>query len=344
MKIIKSVLKILFLLSLLLIVTFFLGPRLSFDNVNNRPLTGTYTIAEVIQKVDQRNENPQIRELNHEEIVWQDKMEKTKYSIVYLHGFSASQMEGDPVHREVAKTLGANLYLSRLPLHGINDPEAFEELTPELLVEYAKEAIKIGRSLGEELIVMSCSTGGTLSAFLAAADPTIKAQIMFSPNFQLASSTANILLKPWGLQIGRKITGGKYRVWNPPVQSQPFWYGKYRLEGVAAVAELLKQTMSDETFANIKCPTFVGYFYKNDAEQDPTISVEKILEVEQLLGTPDSLSQFKAYPEAGGHVFSTSLYYSRTDELIEDVLSFLKQIDVYKEERMNTEAILGVAE
>ena len=37
--------------------------------------------------------------------------EKTEYAVVYLHGFSASQEEGDPVHYDFAKKFGCNLFL-----------------------------------------------------------------------------------------------------------------------------------------------------------------------------------------------------------------------------------------
>src|SRR5882724_10326331 len=58
---------------------------------------------------------------NEARIIWADSTKKkTPYSVVYLHGFSASQGEGDPVHREFAKTFGCNLYLSRLADHGVD--------------------------------------------------------------------------------------------------------------------------------------------------------------------------------------------------------------------------------
>lgn len=45
---------------------------------------------------------------------------KTKYAFVYLHGFSASEKEGHPVHRNIAKHFNANLYLARLQGHGLD--------------------------------------------------------------------------------------------------------------------------------------------------------------------------------------------------------------------------------
>src|SRR5688572_20321186 len=59
--------------------------------------------------------NHAIKPDNQARIIWNDSSkQKTPYAIVYLHGFSASQEEGDPVHRRVAETFGCNLYLPRL--------------------------------------------------------------------------------------------------------------------------------------------------------------------------------------------------------------------------------------
>ncbi len=53
---------------------------------------------------------------NQAQIVWFDSLQKNKtaYCIVYLHGFSASQGEGMPVHKNIARRFGCNLYLPRL--------------------------------------------------------------------------------------------------------------------------------------------------------------------------------------------------------------------------------------
>ena len=37
-------------------------------------------------------------------------------SVVYLHGFSASQEEGDPVHYDFAQKFGCNLFLAALKI------------------------------------------------------------------------------------------------------------------------------------------------------------------------------------------------------------------------------------
>src|SRR6185369_7479021 len=70
---------------------------------------------------------------NEARIVWlNDSLkQKTDYAIVYLHGFGASQEEGNPVHTSFAKKFGCNLYLSRLAEHGIDTTEPLLNYTAD---------------------------------------------------------------------------------------------------------------------------------------------------------------------------------------------------------------------
>ena len=61
---------------------------------------------------------------NASKIIFNDSIPtKTKYSVIYLHGFTASGIEGEPVHRNIAEALGANLYIPRLFGHGLEEEE-----------------------------------------------------------------------------------------------------------------------------------------------------------------------------------------------------------------------------
>ena len=45
-----------------------------------------------------------VRPGNASKIIFNDSIpQKTEYSVIYFHGFTASGMEGDPVHRDIAK-------------------------------------------------------------------------------------------------------------------------------------------------------------------------------------------------------------------------------------------------
>jgi pimeloyl-ACP methyl ester carboxylesterase len=138
---------------------------------------------------------------------------KTPYSVVYLHGFSASTGEGSPVHLNIARALGANLYLPRLAGHGLVEDEPLLDFTADKYLDSAREALAVAKIIGEKVIVVSSSTGGTLSLILGS-DPQISAMLLFGPNIEIFNPAAKLLTLPWGLNIARLYVGSKYHVMN----------------------------------------------------------------------------------------------------------------------------------
>src|SRR5690348_93971 len=105
----------------ILIVLYFTGPHPSTPVFTKDLPVVPSTSWELERYVSIIESKHHVRPGNQAQIVWADStMKKTEYAIVYLHGFFASQMEGDPVHRDFAKEFGCNLYLARLADHGID--------------------------------------------------------------------------------------------------------------------------------------------------------------------------------------------------------------------------------
>jgi len=246
---------------------------------------------------------------NEARIIWLDSSrQKTPYSVVYLHGFSASQAEGDATHRRFAKEFGCNLFLSRLADHGVDTTEALLQFTPDRVWESAKEALAIGKKLGNKVIVLSTSTGGTLALMLAAEYPQdVFALINLSPNIAINDGAAFILNDPWGLQIARMVMGGKYRVTDASEEHAKYWNKTYRLESLTQLEELVESSMTDKTFKGVTQPSLTLYYYKNEEEQDPQVKVSAMLTMNEGLGTPVDLKVAKAIPEAGAHVLGSSM-------------------------------------
>ena len=87
---------------------------------------------------------------------------KTPYSVVYLHGFSATRQETAPLAECVADSLGANLFETRLAGHG-REREPLADVRAEDWLHDAAEALAIAARLGERVIVIGTSTGATLA-------------------------------------------------------------------------------------------------------------------------------------------------------------------------------------
>jgi pimeloyl-ACP methyl ester carboxylesterase len=284
------------------------GPQLDPGEISPEMPEINYSGKELDQYITRRESGIENLKLdNQARIVWADDTakNKTEYSVVYLHGFSASQGEGIPIHTHFARRYGCNLYLSRLHDHGIYEKDALLHMTPEKLVESAAEAVAIGKQLGDKVILMSTSTGGTLSLYLAATHPEISALILYSPNIKINNSATPILAYPWGLQIGRLITGDKYvSSTSESYEDSLYWTNPYRLEAVVYLQELLNITMTSYTYRMVSQPVFLGYYYKNKEEQDQTVRVDAMLKMFDQLGTDPSLKVKKAFPEAGEHVIA----------------------------------------
>ncbi len=300
-----------------LIIIYLLGPHPSKQNYNNDfPLVPSNKDSlEVYIKT--KESLHKIKPNNEARIVWFNNSikNKTEYSIVYLHGFSASQEEGRPIHTNIAKEFGCNLYLSRLAEHGIDTPLNLINLNANNYWESAKEALVIGRQLGNKVIVMGCSTGGSLALKLASEFPQyVDALILLSPNIGINNNKAFLLNNPWGLQIARLVTGNKFITAkdNRPIYKQ-YWNWHYPLEATVQLEELLETTMIKDTFKKVKQPTLMLYYYKDAVHQDSVVSVAAMLTMFNELGTERRQKIKEAIPNAGDHVLAS---YIKSKDLL----------------------------
>jgi len=265
---------------------------------------------------------------NEARIVWKDSTKsKTEYAVVYLHGFSASQKEGDPVHLRFAKEFGCNMYLARLADHGVDTTEQLLLYTADRSWESAKQALAIGKQLGNKVILMSTSTGGTLALMLAAQYPDdVYALISMSPNIAINNPAAFLLNNPWGLYIVRMVFDSKYS--NDTTASEEkskFWNTKYRLESTTQLEQLLEDNMNEKTFSKIKQPSLILYYYKNEQEQDPEVKVSAMLEMNKMLATPDSLKVEVPIPTAGAHVLASPIVSKDVESVYSEIEKFAIQ-------------------
>ena len=259
--------------------------------------------------VKNQEDKHQIKPGNEAEIVWADSTrQQTEYAVVYLHGFSASKEEGNPVHLNFAKSIKANLYLSRLADHGIDTIAPMQYFTADKLWETAKEAFAIGKKLGKKVILVGTSTGGTLALQLAATYPEVYSLILLSPNIAINDNKVWMLNNPWGLQIARAVSGGNERILDgkSPIYKK-YWYDHYRLESVVQLQELLESSMIKTTFEKVKQPILLLYYYKNEQEQDSVVKVSAMLKMFDELGTTAQEKEKHPLPNTGNHVIGSAI-------------------------------------
>jgi pimeloyl-ACP methyl ester carboxylesterase len=321
------------LLSIIMVVAiiFLLGPIPDFEKITYEELPSlNLELVELEEFIEDRNRQlPNLKPDNGSYIVWADSLpKKTTYSVVYLHGFSASPAEGDPTHKAFARRYGMNLYAPLLPQHGIEDPEAFLNLTPVSLIEAAREALTIGRLLGDSVILMSCSTGSTLSLYLAAKHPElVRALIMYSPNIELDNPAAKLITGHWGHELTQMIQG-KYRSFSEleGTETDKYWTITYRTEGLIALQNLIDQTMGDELLSCISTPYFIGYYYQTEEESDHVISVPRILQFHSISSTEPNLKRIKAFPHAGAHVITSPIKSKDVQSVQNETYAYAEEV------------------
>ncbi|TBO36390.1 alpha/beta hydrolase [Pedobacter kyonggii] len=298
--------KVIIGLSALIVAGYLLGPKPKKPTYN-KELTQVPDLEDLDHYVASIESMHKIKPGNEAEIIWADPLHKqTEYAIVYLHGFSASKTEGNPVYLNLAKELNANLYLARLADHGIDTLTPMQYFTADRLWETSKQAYAIGKKLGKKVILVGTSTGGTVALKLAATYPEINSLILLSPNVAINDKNAWLLNNPWGLQIARKVVGGDERkVDDRTDEYKKYWYTNYRLESLVELEEFIESSMVKTTFQKVKQPVLMLYYYKNELEQDPVVRVDAMLKMFDELGTPNNLKRKVAIPNAGNHVMGS---------------------------------------
>ncbi len=280
--------------------------------------------------IDAREHTLALREDTAARIVWADPQHprKTACSIVYLHGFTASQGEGAPLHRKLAQTFGCNLFLARWPGHGLRDDNALRGVTAQQLLDSAAEAVAVGHAIGERVILVGTSMGGALATQMTAqhaGDADIAATVLWSPFVSARDANGQKLLQHWwGRALIKRRNHGDELVRGAAIDS-PYWAKAAHLDGYAAAANLA-QGMNRDTFSHIRVPLFLGYWYHDEAHQDPMVSVAAMQAMLQQVATPKAQVWARNFPGAGDHVIASPLRSKSSGAVFAATCDFLEQV------------------
>jgi alpha-beta hydrolase superfamily lysophospholipase len=253
-------------------------------------------------------------------IVWRDSVTKAKtpLGVIYLHGFSASRRELSPVPERLADSLGANLFFTRLAAHGRVDGEAFATVTPQQWIDDAREAIAIGKRIGERVIIVATSTGATLALEMAIERPAdIAAMILVSPNHEPNDPRARFISGPLGPTLARFV-GGKYVGFVPTNAAHAeLWTPTYRSEGIPAMVDLVNHERSLD-LSRVKMPVLTLYTSK-----DIVVRTDLIMSRHAELGS--AYKEIVDVPETTRHeMASDALVPQAVDPVLTRMLQFIR--------------------
>jgi pimeloyl-ACP methyl ester carboxylesterase len=237
-------------------------------------------------------------------------------AVVYLHGFTASQAEGNPAHRAIAEACGAHLYLNRLRDHGSDAPEAMAGATPERWLEDAGRALEIGLRLGERVLLVGTSMGASLALDLASSRPeAVAGMVAWSPGIRVHD--------PEQLRAAVVMKGAV----EPPGERSAFqrryWSAIVHTDAYRAIARLFIERMRPERLNAIVCPVFFGLWDGGDGDHDTLASVTAMREAFACLGTTPSARRLVAYYHAA-HVLASPERSPAAARVLRDSLEFLR--------------------
>ncbi|MDA0315334.1 MAG: alpha/beta hydrolase [Bacteroidetes bacterium] len=330
MKLLKKIFLGLFATAMILVIIYMLGPK-----VKTEELTITYPeipmdALGLEQYLQNREDTVKgLKPRNEAYILWADSItkKKTPYSVVYIHGFGASPMGSDPVHRFLAAHFGANLFVTRLPEHGISRKNGMEYLNAQALADAAGEAYQIGKSLGDRVIVVGSSMGGALGLLLASQQPDLHTLVLYSPAIRTEGIFLEGLFKPWTFWIMKKtLLEDGVAFLKREGEKKDYWSEEYHANGYESLAVLLHSEMNQETFTQVKQPVFLGYYYKNEKEKDMVVSVSKMQEMFNQLGTVPTLKKEMAFPKTGDHIIASSITSQDWQSVLFQTIDFLEKV------------------
>ena len=145
-----------------------------------------------------------------------------------------------------------------------------------------EEALAIGRSIGDKVIVIATSTGASLATW-AASQPDASRDVMgmalISPNYGVQASGAEMLLWPWGKQLAELIIGKERSFVPRNALQEKYWTWRYPSTALLPMAALTKLAY-DAPVGDAKVPAL--FIFSND---DKVVRPERTREIASRWGT-----------------------------------------------------------
>jgi esterase/lipase len=297
----KLLLKIVAGLIVIGVVTFFLGPRPdATDTITFKPDDIGNDLDAYLAASEEDIAN--LIDGAEKEIVWNnaETKERTEYSVVYIHGFSATKHETRPVPDNVAKALGANLYFTRLSGHG-RDSKAMAEATVQKWANDFAETIEIGKRLGDKVILMGTSTGVTISTWGLAKDEFSKqvaAAVFVSGNYELQGISTNMGNIPWAEKIMPAMAGDTYSWEGKNELHNKWWTTSYPTVAFLPMMALLKRVKAIDK-SILSTPAMFIY-----SPEDTVIVPAEIEKVASQWGGPTKTHEVTEVNDPSKHVIT----------------------------------------
>lgn len=257
------------------------------------------------------------------QVAWSGEEFQTPLALVYVHGFSASPLELEPVISILAKRLKANVVFTRLAAHGFQ-PASSSEIIDGFATVRARdwaqnvdEALAVGEKVGRRVVLMGMSTGGplVLDAYerwmKSSSSSQIAGLVLLSPNYGLSAWGGFLLEGSLGPLFARWILG-THREFQPenPLHAER-WTPRYRSEGLGAMMTAVARAR--EIDASSWTVPILTVYTKND-------DVVLVSAIEKKVSEMPPGSELIAWPLARRHELASAAFNPEAAPLLAELL------------------------
>lgn len=259
------------------------------------------------------------------EIIWQDEATKgkTAYSVIYLHGYTASKEEIRPVPDRTAEHLGANLFYARFKGHG-RTSDAMAEVTVDGWLNDAAEAIAVGAATGDKVVVIATSTGAAIVTWLAANKPelvsSVAAFVFVSPNYGIHPPADFVLRFPLARTFVPLFFGKERLVERETEAERHAWTTPYASVSLAPMAKIMEEGRETNVGA-INIPALFIF-----SPNDQVVNPENTRNVMSRWGGETEAMEVTDSTDDSEHVIAGDLRSpNTTDKVVERVNEWLEE-------------------
>ncbi len=313
----------------LVMATFFLGPRNAFGPDQPAARAAAPANPAQLEQLDawlaqSESAFQGIRPGTAKGIIWASPAkQRTPWAVVYVHGFSASRLETAPVADQIAASLGANLFYTRLTGHGLPAAAMGEAKVQDWLADMI-EATHIGHQLGERVLVIGCSTGATLATWLALRPEgqNVAAYAFISPNFGPKDRRADIVNWPWGRQITYWVQGAQRASPINDPREAIAWTNPYPTTAIFPMMAMVK-AVRESDLGRFDKPVLMLY-----SDADETVDPQQTRAAFARIGSAQKTIEAVTYSHARGqHVLAGDIMATEaTAPMAQSIIQWVRKL------------------
>jgi pimeloyl-ACP methyl ester carboxylesterase len=214
-----------------------------------------------------------------------DQGQRTEKAVVLLHGYTNCPRQFSAIAQAYADA-GYSVVVPRLPGHGEADrlTTALSDINPAALTETGDLAVDIAAGLGQDVMVVGLSGGGTLAGWLASERDEVTEAVLIAP-LVVPKVVPEVAVAP--LARAARFIPDVFLWWDSDLQEAlddpPYAYPRFSLRSLGAFLAIGRDTQTTEPGRETPLERLVVVVNENDAAVSNAGVYDVERQLEQLL-------------------------------------------------------------